>query len=164
MNINDKEEKGFLGIMFDEGLKKNYLKIISNIYLINLSKMQEIFLSEYSSEINDSTFHQTLQILEEIYDRNLKITVKNVLNYFKITNSNVSIHDKTYIQIYIHYLSPYDPQRIKSEKLISFYSEILHKIASKHKYRLLVFTEPSNELINFGRILSSIEPLMLLDR
>lgn len=153
------DENTFFGVVFQKELKKKYLLVIFNIYLVNLSKMQEIYISEYLSNSRDYTFHEALQILEEIYDKNLKSTVKRVINHFGITNNNISIDDKTYIQLYIHYLNPYNPQRIKAEKLISYYSEIINKIANKNKYSLLVFAEPVNEFIHFNKILSSIQPI-----
>ena len=111
-----------------------------------------------NSERDRSTLNEALQVLEGIYDKSLKSTVKAVSKYFNIINNNPSLDEKTYIQLYILHLSPYNPQRIKAEKLNSYYSEIFFNLAKGNYYKLLTpVPEPKDELFNFSKILSSID-------
>lgn len=140
---------------FKVNFKENYTKMMYNIQFINLSKMQTIYLSEISSNLNTSLIER-LHILEIIYEENLKSTVNEIMNFFKVENNNLPFDNKTMFQIYVYYLSPFNPERIKIEKLSSFNSEIRYSIANNTIYKLLKNCQPKDEIINFTDILMSI--------
>ena len=72
---------------FKVNFKENYTKMMYNIQFINLSKMQTIYLSESSSNLNTSLIER-LHNLEIIYEENLKSTVNEIMNFFKVENNN----------------------------------------------------------------------------
>ena len=127
-----------------------------NIHFINLSKMQTSYFSENSDNDLNISLNETYHILEIIYEENMKSTVKEVMSFFKIKNNNNSLDDKTFLQLYIYYLSPYNTERIKIEKLNSYNSEIRYSIANKARYLLLDNSQPIDEIINFKNVLLSI--------
>jgi hypothetical protein len=95
-----------MDIDFGEEFTKNYLKLISNIYFINLKKTQQIFKSNY---INQKFFFKNYNHLndvlseiyffgdfrsQELYEISEKITIQEfnkIFNYNEISRFHISI-------------------------------------------------------------------------
>jgi hypothetical protein len=132
--------------------KRKFVKLIYNIYYVNLSKMQRDFLISFE---DTKTQNANLQILEAFYEKNLKTTVEEVLNFFGIDISYRELDKKTYIQLYLQTLSPFHPERIKVERLVSYFSEFRYEIANGNQFSQLESVSPKDEIINFREILKS---------
>lgn len=111
----DRDE--LLKIDFGEVITKNYLKIICNIYYLNLRKTQKKFKDEFVNkgyDFRDS--NETASAFNDIYKTFLKETRKEVLNFFKVPDSEI-LSPKVMLRIFPFYYSPYHPLRIKYEKI-----------------------------------------------
>jgi len=129
---NDK----LLEINFDEGFKKNYFSIMSNIYYINLKKMQNNFIKAYVKK-NFKFFNSDhlLKTLDTIYEKTIRESREIVLKHYQVNKDLFEY--KTILTLYYYYLSPYHPIRIRVEKLNYFFSEIRNGISTGYKFTLL---------------------------
>jgi len=139
---NDK----LLEINFDECFKNNYFLIMSNIYHINLKKMQNNFIKEYVNR-NFKFFNSDhiIKTLDTIYEKTIRETREFVLKHYQVNKDHFEY--KTILTLYYYYLSPYHPIRIRVEKLNYYFSEIRKGISFGFKFTLLENKENEQENI-----------------
>jgi hypothetical protein len=117
-----------MNIDFGESINRNYLKIISNIYYLNLRKVQKKFKNEYGDKnykFQDAS--EPGKVFNDIYKSFLKETRAEVLNFFKVTHSDL-LPSKIVLRIFPYYFSPYHPLRIKYEQMNLEVNNVIKKI------------------------------------
>lgn len=94
-----------------ENLRQNYLKIVSNIYYVNLLKVQK----KSKSFFDANNVQANQDKIDKLYKEYLNETRNQVLNHFNILNTH-EISLKTALRIFIHYLNPYEEVAIKNSQ------------------------------------------------
>jgi hypothetical protein len=148
-------------IDFGEALSKNYLKIITNIYYLNLRKTQKKFKEEFVDKGHDfRDANETANAFNDIYKSFLKETRSEVLSFFKVTTSDV-LSPKVMLRIYPFYFSPYHPMRIKYEKINQEVNMLIKKIQIMGSIEELyndshseAITKPVDKVIDFTHLLN----------
>ena len=113
-NFKLKLEGGvLLDLSFDKNLVANYIKVISNIYYLNMRKVYIEFKENYIDkvEIKFTDNRDVNDILHKIYNDNLRETRLNVCKYFNIQNTE-DLSLKLMIRIYYYYLPKSDYSRV----------------------------------------------------
>jgi hypothetical protein len=131
---------------FSDQIKNNYLKIISNIFYINITKAatkfkleiidQNKFEGENNEQINEKIFN-------DMYKSSLKETRNEVAEFFKVTPHEIySIPIKVLFRVYPYYLDEKDEVRIKYKAM----NDEVNKVTSYIEKRKVIdrFTNPSN--------------------
>ncbi len=131
---------------FSDQIKNNYLKIISNIFYINITKAatkfkleiidQNKFEGENNEQINEKIFN-------DMYKSSLKETRNEVAQFFKITPHEIySIPIKVLFRIYPYYLDEKDEVRIKYKAM----NDEVNKVTAYIEKRKVIdrFTNQSN--------------------
>jgi hypothetical protein len=103
-----------------ENLRPNYLKIVSNIYYLNLLKIQKQVKTLNKNQINP-------EIVDTLYKTYLKETRRQVLNHFHIVNTT-ELSPKTALRIFTYYLSPYDEVSIRNRQLLASCNHLISEI------------------------------------
>jgi hypothetical protein len=148
---------------FPESLKKNYLKIISNIYYLNLRKTQKKFKDDYVDKGFDIKDASTSgNVFSMNYKQFLKETRREVLNFFKVDITN-ELTPKIMLRIFPFYFSPNNPFRISYEKMNNEVNLIIKKMQiegcidelydDKHPEAI---TKPVDNLIDFEHLLKKV--------
>jgi hypothetical protein len=154
-----------LKINFGEAITKNYLKIISNIYYINLRKTQKKFKDEFSDqgyEFKDSK--ESLAAFNGIYKSFLKETRLQVVDFFKVTPMD-TLPPKVLLRIYPIYFPAYSELRRNYERIVQQVTFLTKQIQSgfvidelyddKHPRAI---TEPVNRIIDFTPLIEVQSP------
>ncbi len=131
---------------FSDQIKNNYLKIISNIFYINITKAatkfkleiidQNKFEGENNEQINEKIFN-------DMYKSSLKETRNEVAQFFKVTPHEIySIPIKVLFRIYPYYLDEKDEVRIKYKAM----NDEVNKVTAYIEKRKVIdrFTNQSN--------------------
>lgn len=140
------ETKELFEIGFVDEIKNNYLKIISNIFYINITKAATKFKLEIIDH-NKFTGENNEQINEKIfndmYKSSLKETRNEVAQFFNITPHQIySIPIKVMFRIYPYYLDESNEVR-KQYKAMNDQVNQLTALVEKRKV-IDRFTNPSN--------------------
>jgi hypothetical protein len=148
-------------IDFGDALSKNYLKIITNIYYLNLRKTQKKFKDEFVSkglEFQDT--NEAANAFNNIYKSFLKHTRNEVLTFYKVTPSEV-LSPKVMLRIFPFYFSPFHPLRIKYEKINQEVNSLIKKIQIVGSIEELyddahpeAITKPIDQIIDFAHLLA----------
>ena len=130
---NLKEDK-LLDVKFDENLIKNYIKAVSNIYFINIGKIQRSFQSDYIDKgIVFRNDREVYEILHNVYNRFLKETRRQICKFFNIRDTK-DLDVKLMLRIYYYYLPKDDPDRIMMDYLNFQVSHIIDSISLGYKF------------------------------
>jgi len=148
-------------IDFGEALTHNYLKIITNIYYLNLRKTQKKFKEEFVDKGHDfRDASETANTFNDIYKSFLKETRSEVLGFFKVTTSDV-LSPKVMLRIYPFYFSPYHPMRIQYEKINQEVNLLIKKIQTLGCIEELyndshpeAIIKPTDKIIEFSHLLN----------
>lgn len=155
-------------LKFSKTLEDNYIKIISNIYYINITKTASKFKEEIiDGNKKDSEYPNSRleKIFNDMYSSSLKETRNDVANFFGVSAHEIySIPIKTLFRIYPIYLSE-DHQSKKDYSALTKTVNKLLKFLEK-KVVLKRFTDPNDEeycitpkdkIYDFEGILKSLE-------
>jgi len=144
-------------IEFGEAFEKNYLKILQNIYFLNLKKTHQAFREKNNASRGESkTEKELLMELDIIYEQSIRQTRSTVLKFFQVKKSELEY--KTLMTLYFYYLNPYHPTRIKVEFLNNYFSVILNGIAQGYVFPKLLDVsniDPVDEYIDFSEIVEN---------
>ena len=138
-------------LVFDENLKKNYIKAVSNIYYLNISKIQLALQKEFI--INRHVFQDDRSVfikIHDIYDKCLKETRIEVCNFFNIRETpDLSL--KIMMRIYYYYLPKNDEARLTMDLINFQVNYILDRLSFGYKFSLIfsendprLFKEPTD--------------------
>lgn len=154
-----------LKINFGEAITKNYLKIISNIYYLNLRKTQKKFKDEFLDlgyEFKDSK--ESLAAFNGIYKSFLKETRQQVVDFFKVTPMD-TLPPKVLLRIYPIYFPAYSELRKNYERIVQQVTFLTKQIQSgfiieelyddKHPRAI---TEPVSRIIDFSSLIEVQSP------
>lgn len=115
-------------IHFPENLTNNYLKIISNIYYINMRKVYKQFKLEYVDKNHHFPDNKLAQkAINDLYKSFLKETRNEVIRHFRLIDSE-ELPVKYLLRIYPYYFSPYHPIRKTYKELDADVTGIIEKI------------------------------------
>jgi len=150
-------------INFGEAIDKNYLKIISNIYYLNIRKTQKDLKKNYIDEgyvFNDEDSKS--KKFNELYKHHLKSTRKEVIEFFKVGSENSVLSVKIMLRIYPYYNSKYHPLRLSYEKINNEVNLVIKKIQNEGYIEELcndshpeAVNSPVDRLIDFSHLLST---------
>jgi hypothetical protein len=148
-------------IDFGEAINKNYLKIISNIYYLNLRKTQKKFKDEFVDKGYDfKDANETANAFNDIYKTFLKDTRSEVLTFFNVAASDI-ISPKVMLRVFPFYFSPFHPLRIKYEKVNQEVNMLIKKIQMTGCIDELYYdnnpeaiTKPTDKILDFAHLLS----------
>lgn len=125
-------------VKFPENLVNNYIKIISNIYHVNLTKTCKKFKAEVIDKNEKVTMSPEMysrlmeKIFNDFYKENLKSTRSEVAEFFKITAHEVfDLPIKTMFRIYPYFLDTSDKVREDYNKLTSVVNNIIIRLENK---------------------------------
>lgn len=112
---------------FGESISKNYLKIISNIFYLNLRKVQKqlkdnIIDKEISVGDSQETFNK-------LYKKYLKETRFEVLKFFQVTHPDV-LSSKVLLRIYVFFYEKENELRKNYEKMNEEVNQLIKKIVN----------------------------------
>jgi hypothetical protein len=147
-------------INFGEAITKNYLKIISNIYYLNMRKTQKKFKNEFLDQGYDfKDAKESLTAFNGIYKSFLKETRQQVVDFFKISTMD-TLPPKVLLRIYPIYFPAYSELRKNYEKIVQQVTFLTKKIQSgsvidelyddKHPKAI---TAPVNRIIDFSHLI-----------
>ena len=132
---------------FDFGdIKKNYLKLVTNIYYMNMRRVQKSFRNKYIDK--DYLFkdeQQIKEIMNKLYSEHLKESRSEVANFFNI-NENKNLDLKIMLRLYYYYLNPFDPNRIKMDEVNQEVNEILTNLSMGIEYPVLLYDNSPNSI------------------
>lgn len=112
---------------FGEAVSDKYLKIISNIYYLNMRKVQKKIKNEYTNKGYNFKDGEAGKVFNDIYKTFLKETRAEVLKFFNVTHTEM-LSSKIILRIYPYYFSPYHPLRIKYEQMNIEVNNVIKKI------------------------------------
>jgi hypothetical protein len=135
-------------------LSQNFLKIVTNIFYLNLQKVAV----EVKRDIFDKQENLSRAALREIisvyYDKNLKSTRKKVLQFFKVVSGDIKA--RTLLRAYTNLLPKDHTDRLAYIKYFEIKERIEDKLAEKVYSGVLlsdVNFEPKDEVINLETLL-----------
>jgi hypothetical protein len=120
------------GYVFDESIKNNYLKIISNIFYLNIRKAQKKFKDEYidkSSEFRSIPQNELSKKFNDLYKHFLKQTRSEVIEFFNLKQTE-QLSLKILLRIYPYFFSPYSPFRKEYDQMNKLVNQLIAKIAN----------------------------------
>ena len=134
------ENGELMELVFDENLKKNYIKAVSNIYYLNIRKIQLILQNEFIN--NRHVFHDDRSVfikIQDIYNKSLKETRVEVCNFFNI-KATPELSLKIMMRIYYYYLPVNDEARNLMDLINFQVNYILDRLSIGYKFSL-IFSE-----------------------
>jgi len=149
-----------LKINFGEPISKNYLKIITNIYYINMRKSQKKFKDEFLDQGYDfKDAKESLTVFNGIYKSFLKETRQQVVDFFQITAMD-TLPPKVLLRIYPIYFPVHSELRKNYEKIVQQVTFLTKKIQSGFVFDELyddknpkAITSPVNRIIDFSHLI-----------
>ncbi len=132
------DEGELLEIAFDENLKNNYLKAVSNIYFLNLRKIQIKIQNEIKT--NNLTFKDDRAVfmrVQSIYNEVLKETRVIVCNFFNIKET-CDLSLKIMMRLYYYYLPKNDSRRFKMDLINFQINYILDRLSLGYKFNIFL--------------------------
>lgn len=168
--IQGLNNKTIYPIKFSPKLTENYIKIISNIYYINITRTACKFKEDVidTNKFSDSTVDLDgvlERIFNDMYKSFLKETRNKVAEFFGVTHHEVfDIPIKTLFRVFPYYLDQEDINRKKYYKL----TEVVNKLIKYLEQRLVIprfidpknpeySIEPKDEVYDFEAIVNQIE-------
>lgn len=168
--IQGLNNKTLYPIKFSPKISENYIKIISNIYYINITKTAGKFKEDIidTNKFMDSTIDLDgvlERVFNDIYKAFLKETRIKVAEFFGVTNHEVfDIPIKTLFRIYPYYLSQDDITRKKYYEL----TDVVNKLIKFLEQRIVISrfcnpkdpdfcSEPKDIVYDFKQIVDQIE-------
>ena len=145
-------------IKYNKKISENYLKIISNIYFLNLSKVQKSFKNEYLD--TGKLIQNPREIIDKLYKATLNESRNQVIEFFKLQKHEVfEISIKTLLRIYPYYLEKTKSIRIEYEKITEHINMIITKMNEKQVFDLLLNgdLEVKDEIREFESMVDSEE-------
>lgn len=132
------EEEKLYPLRFDPNLVNNYLKVVSNIYYLNMGKLQRAFLKEYVEVCSCFRDDRDVYItLHSLYNRFLKETRKEVCSFFNITDTE-DLSLKTMLRLYYFYLPRKCYTRISMDIINFQVNYILDRISIGYEFPILI--------------------------
>lgn len=124
---------------FSEKIEKNYLKIISNIFYLNIRKAQKKFKDEIDQGIHSNTNPVELaRRFNDFYRQSLKDTRKEVVEFFKIEEIE-TLSPKILLRIYPNFFRRYEPLRKEYDEMNELVNKLIAKIQSDHMIEELYY-------------------------
>ena len=123
---------------FGQNVSKNYLKIVTNIYYLNMRRVQKSFRNEYI-DLN-YTFRDDkhiYEIINSLYSKHLKESRSEVAKFFEI-EENKQLDLKIILRLFYYYLNPFDQSRIKMDEVNTEVNEILTNLSLGYEYPVLL--------------------------
>lgn len=132
-------------IGYSDEFRRDYLKIITNIYYFNTKK---VYRNINENKISWSTFQNVpfdrrLTIVENLYQKFLIETRIEILNFFNVSDNDLYVK-KYIIRYFLFDLPPLDPVRIVYSMYNNELNEIWDKIANSKTFSC--FTEDDHPL------------------
>jgi hypothetical protein len=148
LNLIESFKKGYFAgelpdIKIKQTLNDKYLRIISNIYYISLIKIQKIYKNDYLNKNKLLDKDEATELLDNLYNENIKTTRIQVLNFFKV-NPIHNISPIVLIKLYPLYFSPYDEIRFKYDKLNKYSEKIINKMSDNYVFEILYNDNDTN--------------------
>ena len=123
---------------FGEEIRRNYLKIVTHIYYLNIRRVQKSFRQDYidkgyvfreNNELNE--------IMNKLYSKHLKESRNEVSKFFKLPE-NKFLDLKIILRLFYYYLSPFDSNRMKMDDVNQEVNEILSSLSLGHEFPVLL--------------------------
>ena len=135
---NKVEKDELLDFDFGEDIRKNYLKVVTNIYYLNIRRVQKSFREEYIDKgfcfKDEKHIHE---IMNSLYSKHLKESRNEVADFFKI-KENSMLDLKIILRLYYYYLNPFDEKRLKMDDVNQEVNEILSSLSLGYEYPILL--------------------------
>ena len=121
---------------FEDNLKNNYLKVISNIFYLNIGKVQLNFQRNYIDKKHEFLDDQdAYKKIQEIYNLSLKETRSNVCQFFKIRETE-DLSLKTILRLFYYYLPKNHEMRQRMDLINLQINFILDRLCLGYKFSL----------------------------
>jgi hypothetical protein len=158
LNFTEQLKADFLrhnkvNIQVPNELSQNYLKIITNVFYLNLQKVCIDVKNDIIVKGEKLSRDAMKQIIAVYYEKHLKLTRRTVLQYFNVKSD--TIKPRTLLRAYTNLLSKQSPER---SAYLSFY-ELKEKIEENLADGMLneeltseVYKEPRDEVINLENL------------
>lgn len=134
------DNKQLFSIDFSDNLSSNYLKIVSNIYHLNITRTLRRYIKnekiddliEKAKHGNQSARSSLTMIFNEIYKEELDKTREDVTLFFNVKKHSLfEIPVKTLLRIYPYYFSKESEMRKKYMNLTSTVNSLILKLEMK---------------------------------
>jgi hypothetical protein len=142
--------EGEVNIHIPKELSENFLKIISNIFYLNLQKVTVDIKKDIFDKGVTVTSDEMKDFISKSYERHLTVTRKQVLRFFGVRANEIK--SRTLLRAYTYMLSPFDQNRVVYEKYINLKEKITNDLANNnYDHRMLDSNslEPRDEIISF---------------
>jgi hypothetical protein len=161
-NMYDKDDVS--EFKFDENIKANYLKVISNIFYLNIRKAQKKFKDEYidrSTEFRSNPLNELSKKFNDLYKHFLKQTRNEVIQFFKLQPSD-QLSLKILLRIYPYFHSPFSPFRKDYDQMNKLVNQLIAKIATdetgRHYIDELYYDNHENAITSPRNVNKNIYP------
>ena len=132
------DEGELLDLTFDENLKNNYLKAVSNIYFLNLRKIQLTLNEEIkTNNLNFKDDRDVFIKVQSIYNKVLKETRNMVCGFFNIKES-CDLSLKIMLRLYYYYMPKKDERRYIMDLINFQINYILDRISLGYKFNIFL--------------------------
>jgi hypothetical protein len=139
---------------FPDNIQKNYLKIISNIFYLNIRKAQKKFKDEIDQGVHSFTNpHELSRRFNDLYRHSLKETRREVVEFFNV-DDYLTISPKILLRIYPYFFRKYEPLRKEYDEMNDLVNQLIAKIQKDHMIEELYYdnhpcaiTSPADVLI-----------------
>jgi len=145
-------------IDFGEVITKNYLKIVSNIYYLNMRRVQINFRKyciEKKASFKDEK--ELYDIINNLYSKYLKETREEVKKFFDIPEHK-DFDLKILLRLYYYYLNPFDQNRIRMDEINDEVNRMLTNMSQGYEYPLMLnddkpssITKPVDVVLDFKK-------------
>jgi hypothetical protein len=133
--------------VFAENIQKNYLKIISNIFYLNIRKAQKKFKDEIDQGVHSTTNpHELSRRFSDLYRHSLKETRKEVVDFFKVEECE-SISPKILLRIYPYFFRKYESLRKEYDEMNELVNQLISKIQKDHIIEELYYDNNPNAIL-----------------
>ena len=141
------ENGELMEMKFEDNLKNNYLKVISNIFYLNIGKVQLNFQRNYIDKKHEFLDDQdAYKKIQEIYNLSLKETRSNVCQFFKIRETE-DLSLKTILRLFYYYLPKNHEMRQRMDLINLQINFILDRLCLGYKFSIF-FNENHPLLVN----------------
>ncbi len=123
---------------FGDDIRKNYLKVVTNIYYLNIRRVQKSFKEDYIDKgfVFKENRHIN-QVMNELYSKHLKETRSEVSKFFNL-KENADLDMKIILRLFYYYLIPFDERRIKMDEVNQEVNEILSGLSLGYEFPVLL--------------------------
>jgi hypothetical protein len=124
---------------FPDNIECNYLKIISNIFYLNIRKAQKKFKDEIDQGVHSTTNPYELgRRFNDLYRHSLRETRKEVVDFFKVEEYE-TISPKILLRIYPYFFRKYEPLRKEYDEMNDLVNQLIAKIQRDHMIEELYY-------------------------